>query len=117
MLQSGMKIKIFPETDTRAYIEMISVHGFNSEVHHDYILIKERKKLYDEVKIGRLIRKKRIAKKIYREQLAEIIGVTEDTVRRWEFGMQTPKSARLEKIIELLEIDGKELKECRTQKQ
>lgn len=116
MLESGMKIKIFPETDTTAYVQMISVRGFNCEVHHDYILVKERKKLYDSDKLGRMLRKKRIAKRIYREDLAEKLGVTEDTVRRWEYGLQTPKSARLEKIIEILEISRKELKECQTQK-
>lgn len=114
MLEEGMKIKIFPETNVSSYIDMIHSLGFNCKKKAEYILITgTRKRDWDKEKLGRLIRKKRKALHIDREELAKKTKVHEQTVFNWEVGRTVPVPYNINEIKKILDINEEELEECR----
>jgi len=63
----------------------------------------------DSLKIGRLIKKKRIEAKLSQEQLAEILNVSSKTVSRWETGKSIPELSKIDLITKKLNITSSEL--------
>lgn len=52
--------------------------------------------------LGEKIRKARMDKGLMVKELAEIIGVTEDTVINWEIGNIKPKGRNLERVEDFI---------------
>ena len=103
MLQEGMKIYTFPETDVMAYASLIRDQGFKPEIYSNYIRVgAKRKRLINKEKFSKAIRKTRKAMGINRKQLADLIGCTEDTVFSWELGKTAPNEKNMNKIIEIM---------------
>lgn len=40
----GMKIKMFPDTDVQAYVDLVKAHGFRVRVANDYVIVGETKR-------------------------------------------------------------------------
>ena len=103
-MDTGDKIKIFPDTDTFSYMKMIHDAGFNCQVFKNkYILIKERRRLEfeDKREIGRKITEAMKEKGLSREDLAKAIGTKKDTVWNWQIGRSTPNEKNREKLRKL----------------
>lgn len=60
-------------------------------------------------KIGKFISKKRREKKITQESLAELLGINNRTVSRWENGKNMPDVSLYKPLCEILEISVEEL--------
>ena len=58
----------------------------------------------DQVKIGKLIAECRKAKKLTQVELADMLGVTDKSVSKWENGVCLPDVSLYKKICEILEI-------------
>lgn len=58
----------------------------------------------DRVKIGKLIAECRKAKKLTQVELADMLGVTDKSVSKWENGVCLPDVSLYKKICEILEI-------------
>ncbi len=114
MLYEGERIKIFPDTDIRTYKNWISSQGFSYFVHGEYIVIGRKGKCftYDATALGKLISSHRKAKGMDRFELADRIGVIEDSVFEWEIGRKQPKENNLLKLREVLDITKEELEKC-----
>ncbi len=54
--------------------------------------------------LGERIRKARMDKGLMIKEVAELVGVTEDTVINWEIRARKPRKRSLEKLKELLGI-------------
>lgn len=54
---------------------------------------------------GEKIKEARTKKKFTQKQLAELIGVSNNLVCKWEIGDRTPKPEMLEKLIDILDVD------------
>lgn len=63
----------------------------------------------DQVKIGSFIKEIRKEKGLTQEQLAELLGVSQKSVSRWETGKTMPDYSLLPNICEVLEINVAEL--------
>ncbi len=63
----------------------------------------------DRIKIGRFIAACRKDKKITQEQLAEMLGVTDKSVSKWENGICLPDAMLYEPLCAALEITINEL--------
>ncbi|MBO7727664.1 MAG: helix-turn-helix transcriptional regulator [Oscillospiraceae bacterium] len=63
----------------------------------------------DQSKIGSFISELRKSKKLTQEQFAEIIGVTQKSVSRWETGKNMPDISLLQPIAEELDVSVTEL--------
>jgi transcriptional regulator with XRE-family HTH domain len=61
------------------------------------------------VLFGRRLEQLRKQRKITQERLAEAIGVSSYTIRRWEKAIDAPEFDRLEVIAEALGVEPKEL--------
>ena len=59
----------------------------------------------DQKKIGSFLKEMRKSKKISQEQLAEILGVSNRTVSRWETGWNMPDLDLLIEIAKFYEVD------------
>ncbi|MBO5839780.1 MAG: helix-turn-helix transcriptional regulator [Bacteroidales bacterium] len=114
-LYEGEIIKIYPETDVRAYKNWIMDEGFMCKVYFDHIKVGPRfkHKKFEPGELAGLIRKKRNVKGWNRYKLARVMGVREDTVFNWEIGRTQPKPERLEELMKVLEISHDELERCR----
>ena len=54
--------------------------------------------------IGKRIKQYRTEKKLTQKQLAELSGINEGTIRKYELGIRNPKNDQLEKIAKGLNI-------------
>lgn len=114
-LRTGMKIKIFPETDAEAYVRMIKEHGYTATIYRDHITIGMRRKTneLDKEKLARLIRTKRRAAGKTREEVAAELHTVTKNIFEWEIGTKQPKKENLEKLIKILYIEEEEVEKCR----
>lgn len=56
--------------------------------------------------LGQLLRRRRDELGIGQEALAARLGVTQQTVSRWEMGLSTPRPARLGELAQVLDLDA-----------
>lgn len=63
----------------------------------------------DQLTTGRFISRKRKSKNLTQEQLAEILGVSNKTISKWETGKCMPDYAIVKNLCETLEITVAEL--------
>lgn len=56
--------------------------------------------------LGETVRLRREERGLGQEQLAVALGVTQQTVSRWEKGLAQPRPARLVRLAEVLECDS-----------
>jgi transcriptional regulator with XRE-family HTH domain/DNA-directed RNA polymerase subunit RPC12/RpoP len=63
----------------------------------------------DQIKIGRFISERRKIKKLTQAQLAEILGITDRAVSKWENGRSLPDSAIMLELCDTLEITVNDL--------
>lgn len=91
-MNTGDKIRIFPETDKNAYKDMIHDLGFNCHIKGNFIIVDKRRRLTDEEKrsIGRKITKAMKEQNLSRKDLAERIQVNEATIWGWQLGRFSP---------------------------
>lgn len=95
----GMKIKIFPDTDVKAYVDLVKSNGFAYKVTDKYILVG--KQAHDEEAMKDFARRLRRARRDHRysrRQLADKIGVREETVYNWEIAYTTPSDKNYKKL-------------------
>ena len=102
MIESGMKIKIFPDTNIEAYCRMIRDMGFNCHATSHYIFVDERRSTEKQRTYGERIRKARLRYGFTREEVAEEIGTSLRNVIEWESGYRTPPKVYMDRIKELL---------------
>lgn len=106
-MNTGDKIKLFEDTDKRAYIDLIHDMGFNCQAKNGYILVgTPRKYSFDEKKaIGRKITRAMKEKNMSREDLANVLGLTkESTVWNWQTGKNVPSKFNQELLEQVLGI-------------
>lgn len=58
----------------------------------------------DQIKIGNFISKKRKEKNITKNKLAEMLGITDRAVSKWENGICIPNASNIPKLCEILDI-------------
>ena len=63
----------------------------------------------DQEKIGKFISERRKKKKITQKEFAELLGVTDKTVSRWENGHYLPDVSLFNDVCEILDIEVAEL--------
>lgn len=108
-MKTGDRIKIFPETDKRAYIDSIHNNGFNCIVHHDYIEIGSPSKRQIECnEYAKAIKNARKAKGMTREELAKKLGVHYQTIFNWEIGFSRPNKTNRAELNKIIELEGVE---------
>lgn len=103
-MDTGDKIKIFPDTDIFSYITMIHDMGFNCTAKRGYILIGKPRRMSfeDKREIGRKITSGMKEKNISREELAKELGVKNPySIWNWQIGRTTPSEENREKLRKL----------------
>ena len=63
----------------------------------------------DQVKIGKFISKKRKEKNITQSKLAEMLGITDRAISKWENGICLPDAATMPELCEILDISINDL--------
>lgn len=63
----------------------------------------------DQIKIGKFIAEMRKEKNLTQKQLAELIGISDKAVSKWECGKSMPDNSILLKLCEILNINVNEL--------
>ena len=116
MLFEGERIKIYPETNVKAYKDWIYEQGFLCSVGNDYIKVGRRFKRgkLNAAAFGRMISSYRKTKGWTRFKVCKMINVHEDTLLGWELGLRTPKPENLDKLVKVLNISQEDLEKCRT---
>ena len=115
-LYEGEVIKIFPETDVKAYKNWINDEGYVCYVFYDHIRVGKRvsdRHKFNEAKLGALISSKRNAKGFTRYKLGLMVHAHENTVFDWEVGRRKPKNETMIKLQKVLDISEEELNRCR----
>ena len=99
----GMKIKIFPETNVRAYTDLVQSEGFTYRVHDDCIEVgKPKSAMEAKEDFARRLRKARRKHNYSREDLANLIGVKKNTIYNWEIAYTKPNDKHFQKLIDYL---------------
>jgi len=112
----GEEIKIYENTDVKAYTAWIISEGFNYKLLPDRILITNRmnnKVTYDHDKFSKLLRRKLEYFDMSRADLAEELGIHEDNVFRWVIGRTMPSKSHMKEIMEILDISEGDLAKCK----
>lgn len=63
----------------------------------------------NQIKIGELITKKRLEKKLTQSELGELVGVSDKAVSKWERGVNIPDISLINPLSEILDISIGEL--------
>ncbi len=63
----------------------------------------------DQVKIGKFISEKRKEKNITQSRLAEMLGITDRAISKWENGICLPDAATMPELCEILDISINDL--------
>lgn len=63
----------------------------------------------NQEKIGRFLKQLRMEKQLTQEKLSETLGVSRRTVSRWETGSNLPDLSILVELVELYDVDVKEI--------
>ena len=63
----------------------------------------------DQVKIGKFISEKRKEKNITQSKLAEMLGITDRAISKWENGICLPDAATMPELCEILDISINDL--------
>lgn len=63
----------------------------------------------NQEKIGRFLKQLRMEKQLTQEKLSETLGVSRRTVSRWETGSNLPDLSILVGLVELYDVDVKEI--------
>lgn len=63
----------------------------------------------DQIKIGKLITKKRLEKKLTQSELGNLLGVTDKSVSKWERGINIPDIALMTPLSEILDLTINEI--------
>lgn len=100
----GMKIKMFPDTDVQAYVDLVKAHGFCVRVANNYVIVGKRKD-NKNIDYARIIRNARKENGLSRNQLADRIGVREGTIFNWEIGQTKPSETNINKLRIILGVE------------
>jgi DNA-binding XRE family transcriptional regulator len=103
-MNTGERIRMFPDTDIGAYIRLINQKGYEAKVGVDCLIVGEPlKPPTDRVKIGQSISKARKKFAYTVEELAEEVGVPKQTVIDWEKGNKVPNKEHTETLRILID--------------
>jgi len=109
-LKPGMVIRLFEDTDRRAYVELLEKKGFICEVHNDRIVITKRyKPTYDLKRLGEILRTAREKKGISEEEMTQRIWICKQTLRGWESGRYKPGDYTLKLYCKEVGLDMKKI--------
>ena len=98
MLNEGMKIKIFEDTDVRAYKDMVKDMGFRCKQKGEYLIVGAPYKRQHKLAIGKSIKEARLNSGLSVEEVAKKVNVLYETVCNWEIGESTPNETNREKL-------------------
>ena len=109
-MKTGDKIKVFEDTDVRAYINWVNSKGFNAHYARGYIHIDETFTLSEKKKnkIAKSIRKAREKTGLSIEELANKVGVRDSTVFNWERGYSLPNEFNRDLLRKIIGWEGVE---------
>lgn len=115
MIQEGMKIKTFPDTDVTAYLHWIRSQGFNCYKVEDGIRIGSRIRPadYNSELTAKCIKKHMKEKRISKKEVARCLMTTENTVWQWVYGRRIPSPYFRQDLLDLLGITPEEWESCR----
>lgn len=106
-MNTGDRIKIFPDTCKSAYIEFIHSKGFACKVYRDHLVVTNPiKPPIDRKATARSITQIRRKHKLSRDDMAELLGVKHETVWNWEIARQVPDKYNQEQLKEKLGWEG-----------
>ena len=106
MIATGMRIKVFPDTDVEAYKNMIADEGYHSKLEGDYIVVGNPfKDVQRLTAFAYRFKETRLRMRVSKEYLAEQIGVTKQTITNWELGIRMPKYEFRDRVTEVMGIE------------
>ena len=109
MISEGMIIKTFPDTDNRAYKELIRESGYDCKIEDGYIVVGEKlEKSVNKEKLGRALCLARREKGLKLQEVADLIGVHWQTIYDWEVGLRQPRDINLKRFCRVVGISAKE---------
>lgn len=102
-LKEGDRIKIFPDTNKKQYVDLIYKEGFRSRIHHDFIEVGSPLCGNNEqIEFAMAIKNARRSKGMKRSELAKEVGTHNITVFNWETGRSMPSNSNLKKLKQVL---------------
>lgn len=105
-LEEGDRIKIFTKEDEVNFTRVILLEGFGVRREGDYIIVGKKYKNFQSCKekeeYGKQIRRARKNKGLSVKELADLMGVQEERVYRWEIGQSLPRDwVKLQNILDI----------------
>ena len=112
-MYSGMRIKIFDDTDKKAYMRLIDKAGYNCNVYSDRIVVGSKKRNeYNLIEMGRQLKLARCQMRITRKDLAKRIWTNANTIGIWERGERMPAEDNLQRFCRAVGLNMESLKEA-----
>jgi DNA-binding transcriptional regulator YiaG len=106
--KEGEHIKVWDERERHAIMRLIRDEGWNCKEGKNVIIVCEKRKYdIDNLKFARTLRMARKGKKITREQMAEYVGVTVDSIWNWEIGRVKPREENYTKYCKIVGLNPK----------
>ncbi len=109
-MQVGDKIKIFPDTNINAYVDLIHNSGFNCYVSRGkkYIEIVARRVKVDRnlKETSKILTEAMNKKGISEDELAKLVGVKSAySVWNWTHGLNSPSKENKKKLKKILGVE------------
>lgn len=105
-MYSGMRIKIFDDTDKKAYMRLIDKAGYNSNVYSDHIVVGSKKRNeYDTVEMGRQLKLARCQMRLTRKDISKRIWTCPNTIGIWERGERMPSEDHLRRFCRVVGLN------------
>ena len=106
-IREGDKIKMFDDTDSRAYMRLLREKGFSSYYLNGYVVVGARiNPKPDKVEIGKTIIQARKKFAYTRDELAKELGITRACLVDWEHGRKLPNKEHRKMLEELIDWKG-----------
>ena len=102
-MKTGDRIKMFSDSDPKAYMRLVASNGFRPKFEDGYVIVGDSYyESEDKEAIGKSLYKARRGLKMDRGEFAELIGVSRTTVCNWERGFVAPDAMNRQKLKELI---------------
>ena len=98
MINEGMKIKIFEDTNIDAYKDLINDLGFRCKLKGEYLIVGAPYKRQLKFAVGKSIKEARLNSGLTVEDVAKKVNVLRETVCNWEIGESIPNETNREKL-------------------
>lgn len=109
-MNTGDRIKMFPDSDVDAYMRLVESYGFRSSYKNGYVTVgKAYNDPVDKKTFAERIIRERKKLKLDQNEFAEYLGVSKTTICNWELGNRLPDEYNRQQLKKIIRFEVEEI--------